>query len=123
MIALCANENIPAATVRSLRDRGIQMASVWENSPGATDVQVMAMARAAHQVLITFDRDYGELVFGRGLPPPAGIVFFRFRPTSPTEPVDLIWPWLADGGARLLGSFVMLGRDASRIRSLPAVPQ
>ena len=60
---LLANENIPLATVEALREAGEDVVSVTEDSPGATDEAVIRWARQEERVVVTFDRDYGELVF------------------------------------------------------------
>ena len=43
------------------------------------------------RVVLTFDRNYGRLHFGEtGKPVPPGIVYFRFDPSPPEEPVELL---------------------------------
>ncbi|MCY4551898.1 MAG: DUF5615 family PIN-like protein [Defluviicoccus sp.] len=71
---LLANENIPLDSVRSLRSGGHDVVSISEQSPGISDEDVIRIARAENRIIVTFDRDYGELVFRRGWPPPAGIL-------------------------------------------------
>lgn len=62
-IRLLANENFPGPAIRLLRERGIDVVWVAERMPAATDAEVLACARAEGRWLLTFDRDYGELVF------------------------------------------------------------
>ena len=82
---LLVNENVPLAGVRSLRDIGHDVVSITEDSPGISDEEVLRIARAEIWIIVTFDRDYGELVFRRRLPPTAGMLYLRFRPRSPSE--------------------------------------
>jgi hypothetical protein len=49
------------------------------------DVNVLAIAEAENQILLTFDRDFGELAFRAGLPAMCGIILFRLRMTMPTH--------------------------------------
>ena len=49
-----------------------------------SDVQVLDIARAEQRVLITNDKDFGDLVFGRSLPH-AGIILLRFPLESPVQ--------------------------------------
>jgi predicted nuclease of predicted toxin-antitoxin system len=56
-----ANENFPLPSVRLLRQAGYDVASITEDSPGIEDSEVLTRAANEQQVVITFDRDYGEL--------------------------------------------------------------
>lgn len=82
--ALLANENVPQPAVRVLRDAGVSVVSVAEVMPSASDRAVLAYAREHALWVLTFDRDYGELVFAREVAPPPGIVFVRQSP-QPAE--------------------------------------
>jgi predicted nuclease of predicted toxin-antitoxin system len=85
-------------------------------SPGARDEQVMARAASESRILVTFDKDFGELVYRRGLPPPAGIILLRFDPVSPEDTADRLRA-LVSAGHELDGRFTVLTRRA--VRSLP----
>jgi len=58
-----ANENIPLASVTTLRDAGHDVFCLSLDSPGINDESVLALAREQDRILVTFDRDYGELVY------------------------------------------------------------
>ena len=58
---LLADENIPLVSVRGLRDLGHDIVSIAEQSPGISDEEVLRLSRAQGRVIVTFDRDYGEL--------------------------------------------------------------
>lgn len=76
------------AASRSLRatliDLGHDVLSVPDATPRSTDAEVLALALAEQRVLITEDKDFGELVFVRRLPHPAIV---RFTDMSVTEKV------------------------------------
>jgi predicted nuclease of predicted toxin-antitoxin system len=57
---------------------------VWirEASPGSLDSQVLARAQDENRIMITFDKDFGELAFRYGLPASCGIVLFRISTPS-----------------------------------------
>jgi len=114
-----ANENIPLASVRQLRDAGHDVVAVIEESPGATDIQVLARAHEESRILLTFDRDYGELIFQRGLPVPAGVIYLRFDPRDPAEPASYILGFLAIQDLQLEGRFSVALRQRVRQRLLP----
>lgn len=78
-----ANENFPGAAVNALRDTGHDVRWVRTDAPGSTDEQVLAVARAEGRILLTFDKDFGELVFRRGAMAAPGLLLFRLPLTSP----------------------------------------
>lgn len=67
-----ANENVPAASIERLGDEGHDVLSIGVTSPGITDREVLQKAVDQERIVLTFDRDYGELIFRRNLPRPAG---------------------------------------------------
>jgi predicted nuclease of predicted toxin-antitoxin system len=77
-----ANENFPLEAVESLRLAGHDVAWIRADAPGSTDPQVLARAVAELRVLLTFDKDFGDLAFRAGLPSGCGIVLFRLRANS-----------------------------------------
>ena len=81
---LLANENFPAEAVEALRSRGHDVVWVRTDSPGSPDQEILARAVAETRVLITFDKDFGELAFRAKPPMAAGIVLFRVSPRSPS---------------------------------------
>jgi predicted nuclease of predicted toxin-antitoxin system len=48
-----------------------------EHPPGLDDDAVLAIAHSEQRILLTNDRDFGELIVRRRLPH-AGVIFFRF---------------------------------------------
>jgi len=54
--------------VDQLRNQGVDVAWVGADDPSASDEQVLARANAEDRVLVTLDKDFGELAVVRGLP-------------------------------------------------------
>jgi len=79
---LCADENMPGDCVVALRHQGHDVLWVRETMPGAADEQVIAKAMIEQRVLLTFDKDFGNLVFKAGKSVDAGIVLFRISQPS-----------------------------------------
>lgn len=87
---LLANENFPKASVLALRENGYNVLSIGEENPSIQDYEVIAIATKEERLILTFDRDYGELVFKKGLKPPKGIIYLRIDSFSPKEPAEII---------------------------------
>ena len=45
----------------------------------------MKIAIAEDRTIVTYDSDYGELIFKHGYKPEAGVIFIRFQPIDPLE--------------------------------------
>ena len=59
----------------TLAGLGHDVLSALEAAPRATDDELLALALAEQRILITEDKDFGELVFVRRLPHPCIIRF------------------------------------------------
>jgi predicted RNase H-like HicB family nuclease/predicted nuclease of predicted toxin-antitoxin system len=62
-VRLLADEGVDAATVARLRLDGHDVTYVAELAPGITDDGVLVLANGEGRVLLTIDKDFGELVF------------------------------------------------------------
>lgn len=79
---LLADENFPADAVAALQASGHDVAWIRTLAPGISDREVLARAQADERILITFDKDFGELAFRFGLPATCGVILFRISPSS-----------------------------------------
>ena len=118
---LLADENVPYPSVRLLRKAGYDVESMSELAPGAPDTEVLRRAQTEGQVLITFDRDFGELVYHRGAPSPQGIVYLRFQPSDLEEPARLLITLFAHDEIEWIGRFTVADRERVRQRPLLSV--
>lgn len=87
---LLANENWPRPALVALRAAGLDVQAVAERMPRATDAEVLRHAAAEARWVLTFDRDYGELVFARAVPPPPAIVYLRQGTYAPEWPARVV---------------------------------
>lgn len=117
MIRLLLNENFPEPSAQLLRQTGLDIVSIREDCPGWPDEAVLARAVAEKRWIVTFDRDYGDLIYQRKLPPPPAIVLLRERHYLPDEPARWVMR-LTDQHARYDGRFVVCTRGRIRARPL-----
>jgi len=113
-----ADENIPLTSVKLLRQAGHDIASISESQPGLPDHKVLELAHRKELALLTFDRDFGELIFRQRLPCPPAVVYLRFVPANPGEPAQVVQAML-ECLETLEGQFIVLDRDSFRKRALP----
>ena len=113
-----ANENFPLPSVHLLRDAGHDVRSISEESPGIPDEQVLARAVADDRVILTFDRDYGELIYRSKLPS-AAVLYLRYDPNTPQEPAHHVLRVLQITNLMLTNRFTVADREQVRQRPLP----
>jgi len=112
-----ADENFPRPALLVLREAGNDVRSVAEDCPGSSDEYVADLCARDARVLLTFDKDFGELVFRRGLRAGLAIVLFRVVPESPLEVVGILRS-LVETDVLKAGVFCVITRDRVRIRRL-----
>jgi predicted nuclease of predicted toxin-antitoxin system len=74
-----ANENFPRPSTVWLREAGIIVRSIQEDFPSISDKQVLQKAINDSLIILTFDRDYGELIFRHQTKNPPAVIFFWKR--------------------------------------------
>ena len=116
---LLADENVHGKVVNELRNHGYEIQWIKETAPGTPDIKILERTDISEFLLITNDRDFGELVFARGLPAPAAILYTRtphreWKLTA-TRLIDII----AGGLAR--GQFVTIEAANVRFKPLPTL--
>lgn len=113
-----ANENFPVNRIRLLRNAGHNVASIIEDTPGVKDYTILKRAYEEKRLILTFDRDYGELIYKYRSITPVGMVYFRFSPSTPKEPAKILLDILEEGKIQLLGKFSVIERGRVRQKTL-----
>ncbi len=112
-----ANENYPRSSVFVLKNAGFAVESIAEMSPGIADSEVLALACNKSMVILTFDRDYGELLFKYRQSRPAGVVYFRTGLETP-EQSGLILLAHMQRDLTIVGFFTVIDQHGVRQRPL-----
>jgi predicted nuclease of predicted toxin-antitoxin system len=74
---IIADENVERYWIEWLRSLGFEVYSIQENNPGISDKEVIDIVAALQGILLTEDKDFGELVFAYGYRGIA-IIFLRY---------------------------------------------
>ncbi len=93
--AALRHENAPADCIVRLRQSGYDVLWIREVAPGSPDVSVINRAVAEDRLLITFDKDFGELVFQSGAKASRGIVLLRISQASASTVAERVAAVLA----------------------------
>lgn len=115
---LCANENLPEDCIVRLRADGHDVLWIRETAPGSSDTTVLARAHTENRLLITFDKDFGELVFKSGAKASHGVVLFRIPQPSAAVVAEKVANTLRSRDD-WTGHFSVVEEFAVRMRPLP----
>ncbi len=114
---LLTDENIDPRVTAWFRAEKYDVLSVAERNAGAGDTDVLSIANLQSRVIVTRDKDFGELVYRLAFTVP-GVVLIRYQSVSRVEYLDTLasqWPLVAP---HLPGHFIVLTNQSFRIRPL-----
>jgi len=114
---LLADECCDLLLVNSLREDGHDVLFVAEIMRGASDDDIIEYAYTQKRILITEDKDFGELVH-RLKKPVVGLILLRFDIRDRQLKIPRIRELIASHEGRLLGAFVVLETQKIRFRLL-----
>lgn len=109
------DENISYTTVAQLLDLGYDAKVVSGDLAGIKDPGVVELAIAENRIIVTFDSDFGTLVFKKGLLPP-GVVFLRLASFRPKTISTLLHNIVEEGEINLRGYFTVVTEKGIRQR-------
>ena len=115
---LLADENVSHLVIQRLRGRGFEVVSIGETRSGATDRDVLETANAEGCILITEDRDFGELVIRQRLSV-RGMILLELDRLSNAAEADAVLEVVSLHGDKLLGNLVVIEPQRIRVRALP----
>lgn len=114
---LLADENVHPIVVRRLRAIGLDLEWIKESSPGALDEDILMREDIAQLVLITYDRDFGDMIFKQGFPTPRAIIYSRLGRAEPEFVADRIIGMIEQ---RLLENHIItITAQSERVRAFP----
>lgn len=117
---LLANENFPGPAVVALRDAGHDVRWVRTDMPGVKDSEILLCAQQEQRIVMTFDKDFGELAFRSGLPAECGVILFRVALPSPDVVARRAVDVLASR-SDWTGQFAVIEEHRVRFRALPTI--
>lgn len=110
-----ADENIDSEIVQRLRSDGHQVLSIAEMQPSIPDAAVLSLANTRKAVLLTSDKDFGELVF-RQKRLHSGIILIRLAGLQSHEKANQISSVIHRHKDKLASSFTVITADSVRFR-------
>jgi predicted nuclease of predicted toxin-antitoxin system len=114
-VRLVADESVDGQTVGRLRALGHDVLFVAEFDPGVEDDVILGKCHQSSAMLLTADKDFGELVFRRRLLH-SGVLLLRLPGLTPNQRADLVGFAIGLYGETCFGRFAVLSERALRIR-------
>jgi predicted nuclease of predicted toxin-antitoxin system len=113
-----ADENFPRAAVEALAHAGHDVVSIAAAAPGTLDTEVFRWAARENRIILTFDKDFGDIARGASLPVACGVILFRL-PMPPSTEVGARLAKVIGDRSDWSGNFSVIESDRVRMRPLP----
>jgi predicted nuclease of predicted toxin-antitoxin system len=112
---ILADENIEREFIVALRVAHIEVISVWESYIGFADDKILQIAVDEKAVILTYDTDFGELVFRFSLKS-HGIILLRLNGLSLREKVEKTISVIQEHNEEIENAFTVISENSVRIR-------
>ncbi|WP_375394757.1 DUF5615 family PIN-like protein [uncultured Sphingomonas sp.] len=112
------DENVPLGVATALRSLGHDCLAIAQIDPRSSDDAILARAREEERVVVTFDADFGRMIFHELQPPPPGVVYMRGRPEQALLVSKIFLTLFTSGQLAVMGRFVVI-EPGGEIRTLP----
>jgi predicted nuclease of predicted toxin-antitoxin system len=90
---------------------------VAEMEPGIADEEILQKANEQRSLLVTADKDFGEMVFHQNLPSTGGVVLIRLAGLSAARKAEIVSRSFHDHEAEFPQAFSVISPGRVRIRS------
>jgi predicted nuclease of predicted toxin-antitoxin system len=114
-VKLLVDECCDPRLVAALRQAGHDVRYVLESDAGASDEHLAALSIEQDRILITEDKDFGELIVRHGKPLP-GVILIRIVPENRRLKPARVLALLARQGKRLSGNYAVVDETSVRLR-------
>jgi len=114
-----ADESVDRQIVERLRVEGHSVWDVADTDPGISNGDVVGLANQNNSILLTADKDFGELVFHQRLVN-QGVILIRLGGLSPTHKAGIVASAIRNHLSELPRTFSVITSSAIRIRRRPS---
>jgi predicted nuclease of predicted toxin-antitoxin system len=115
-MVIIADENIDHRLIEILREY-FEVISIYESFRGATDLEIVSMARQKVAMIITEDKDFGEIVFTNEYEH-LTVILLRYTFKDKAKFYEVLSVLLQHQALALIGKFTTITPDKIRIREL-----
>jgi predicted nuclease of predicted toxin-antitoxin system len=116
-VRLVADESCDFSVVVGLRAAGHDVTSITELMSGVNDEKVIDLAASERRLLLTEDKDFGQLVFAAAKEN-SGVILIRYPALARSTLIEAVVKLLSDRGEALSSRFVVLEPGRVRVTQL-----
>ncbi len=109
------DESVDHSIVECLRKNNYTVMAIAEMEPGLTDIQVFDIANDSKAILITADKDFGEIVYQQNVIP-FGVILIRLSGLSSIKKSTIVYNAIQQHGIEIKGSFTVITPGIVRVR-------
>lgn len=113
-----ADESCDFRVVKALREAGYDVKAIAEMMPGISDDEVAGLSVCEMRILITEDKDFGQLVYTKSQAS-CGIIFIRFPANDRLHLPDMVVRLVREHSQMLYNRFVIVQPKRIRITGIP----
>ena len=114
-MVIVADESVDFSLVNALRKAGYDVTAIIETNPGINDQQVLSIANKINALLITEDKDFGELTFRLRLNH-RGVLLIKLSDLPRNERIELASKTIQLHIGKLKNKFSVLTKQGIRIK-------
>ena len=114
---LVADESCDFSVVVGVRAAGHDVVSIMEQMSGVDDEKVIELAASERRLLLTEDKDFGQLVFAAAKQN-SGVILIRYPASARSTLTEAVVRLLAERGDGLYSRFVVLEPGRARVTQL-----
>ena len=108
------DECIGPTVAKWLKQKGYDALSIYDEIPGIDDNAVLNKALTQNRVLITCDKDFGEMIFKNKMQH-CGILLLRLIDDKPASKINILESILENYRQDLVNNFVVVTEKTVRI--------
>jgi len=116
-IKFIADVNVEKSIVDYLKYEGFDIMWIPDYNCMMKDEELLRLANKERRVLITNDKDFGNLVFFKNLIS-SGIILFHAKEHNVEWKEKILKKVIDDFGEKVCSSFIVIGKDKVRIKPL-----
>ena len=108
------DECVGPSVAEFLKEMGHDVISIFDEHRGMGDIDILKMAVKKDYIVLTDDKDFGELVFKLKMSH-KGIILLRLNDNRYKNKISVIKKLLLGYSGRLSGNFIVVTEDSVRI--------
>lgn len=114
---ILADENIDHSIIKSIRERGIDVYSIYESNRGLKDFEIIEFSKNPPRIILTEDKDFGEWVFSHN-EIDISVILLRYKFSESEIIKNILIKFLLERQSELFGKYSTITTKKIRIQAL-----